>query len=98
MMSEYNISDEFITYSPLLTGQSGEHPDSGSYVGRSNVMQIVFATLGMLGCPLNMFVVFIVLQSPAMRSKPFNILITHQAIIDGLVSKTEIIIHSEICT
>ena len=81
--SGLTAAPEFFITDYVVTDASGVGADSN--IGRSNSMMIAFATLGALGCPVNLFVIFVILRSPAMRKKPFNILISHQSLIDALV-------------
>lgn len=55
-------------------------------ISRTDTMKIVFMIFGAAGCPGNLFTIFVILNSPKMRRKPFNILIAHQSLIDLLVS------------
>ena len=55
---------------------------------QSDVMNILFLILGSIGCPGNLLVIVIIMQSKNMRIKPFNILILHQSTIDFLVRTT----------
>ena len=56
---------------------------------KSGQIQTVFAVIGGCGCPGNILVIWVIINSKRMRSKPFNILITHQAFIDLLVGMND---------
>ena len=71
---------------------TGEEFDSQQFNthDKSEQIKTVFAAIGMFGCPSNLLVIMVVLASPRMRGKPFNILIVHQACIDLMVIHVEV--------
>ena len=52
---------------------------------RSNDIKIMLLTISSVGIPANIFCGIVILATPWMRRKPFNVFLLHQAFVDFMV-------------
>ena len=80
MATEYYHSNDTVVYD----ADNGLGDDS--VTTRSTDIKIMLLTISSFGIPANIMVAIIIISTPAMRRKPFNIFILHQSFVDFIAS------------